>query len=173
MRGGCGVILFAAALGLSFSTVAAVYKWVDENGKTHYSDTPRDGARVITPRPNTENAVRFSAPPAAEADRQEQTADKIRVRILSPLDQQTLRDNSGNFKVTASVTPGKANIKYVLLIDGRAYGQPQKNGVFNPQGVDRGAHRLQVRAVDGQNTVLASSREITVYLHRFSNRFNK
>jgi len=36
------ILLFSLAISLSYSAVAKVYKWVDENGKVHYSDKPFD-----------------------------------------------------------------------------------------------------------------------------------
>ena len=172
MHKGCGVILFAIALGLSFSALATIYKWVDEDGKVHYSDKPREGAQVLTPNPNTENAIKFSVPHEAQVDDQQPTANNISVQILSPVDQQTLRNNSGDFTVTATVSPRAANTMNVLLMDGQAVGQPQKSSVFNLQGIDRGAHTLKIQVVDGQQRVVATSPEITIFLHRFSKHFN-
>ena len=176
MHKGCGVvILLAVILGMSFHAFAAIYKWVDKDGKVHYSDTPRDGAQLVTPNPNTENAIKFSVPKASRVQQQATTASDIQVQILSPVDQQTLRDNRGNFSVSSIVTPSTANahVKYVLLLDGQAIGQPQQQGVFELEGIDRGQYQLKVQVIDSQNTVLASSPEITVYLHRFSKHFNQ
>jgi len=37
---------------------AAVYRWIDENGKTHFSDKPHENAKQITiKKPNTTNLV--------------------------------------------------------------------------------------------------------------------
>ena len=42
--------LVLAGLLAATSVMAEAYKWVDEDGVTHYSDVPREGAEVIIPQ---------------------------------------------------------------------------------------------------------------------------
>jgi uncharacterized protein DUF4124 len=77
------VLLLVAVAPFASTTAAAdVYKWVDKNGRTHYSDQiPAKGARVLavtdrlslySPEPAVAQALQASAgrtPPAALADR--------------------------------------------------------------------------------------------------------
>ena len=44
------MLAFTALVLASLSAESAIYKWVDRNGKTHFSDAPPDtGAQEITP----------------------------------------------------------------------------------------------------------------------------
>ena len=172
MHKGCGwFISLLLVLGLNVSAFAAIYKWIDKDGKVHYSDTPRDGAQIVKPKPNTENSIRFSVPVVSEPEQQELATPLSSVQISSPIDQQTIRNNNGDFTVSAFVTPISTRLQYVLLLDGKAVSQPQKHGVFSLKNIDRGEHKLQVILVNGNKSPVIKSNEITVYVHRFSKLF--
>jgi hypothetical protein len=44
---------FAAALALSFATVAQQFKWVDKDGRVQYGDSPPPGVKATPLRPPT------------------------------------------------------------------------------------------------------------------------
>jgi hypothetical protein len=41
------VLLFAASAAMSSAAMAEVYKWVDKEGRVHYSDRPEPGAVIL------------------------------------------------------------------------------------------------------------------------------
>ncbi len=156
------------ALGLSFSAFATIYKWVDKNGKVHYTDQPRRGAEVVKPKSNTENSITFITPKVTVPKSLDAAPIEHSVKIISPSDQQTIRDNNGNFTVTASTSTPDRHLRYILLLDGTPVGQPQKAAAFSLQNVDRGEHKLQMVLVKSNNKPVAISPLVTVYVHRAS-----
>jgi len=60
----CLVVFFVL---ISFNTYAQLIKWVDANGKVHYSDSPPpDDVKAETLHISTSHAASSSAPPAAK-----------------------------------------------------------------------------------------------------------
>ncbi|RYV02938.1 DUF4124 domain-containing protein [Shewanella sp. OPT22] len=171
-KGSDWLICLMIALISSFSAVATVYKWVDKDGKVHYSDVPRKGAEVVKPNPRTENTFKFVAPLMPKKQPKKETiGTEINVKITSPTDQQTIRDNRGNFTVTSSTSVPKHGLNYLLIMDGKPVAGPQRHGSFSLSNVDRGEHKLRVSLVDRDNKAIATSEVVTIYLHRFSKLF--
>ena len=88
------------------------------------------------------------------------------IQLLSPADQQTLRDNQGNMTVVASASRKLSQGHSARLrLDGDIYGRPQAQLTWPLTNIDRGSHTLQVELLK-HGKVIASSEEITVFLHR-------
>ncbi|MCL1080122.1 DUF4124 domain-containing protein [Parashewanella spongiae] len=162
-------------LGLLLLTAiadAAIYKWTDKNGKVHYSDTPIDGAEVVTPAENTLNKINRSkvSPTPSITPKVNQTS--YQVHIVSPQDQAALRVNNGDFDVNARVSPKLSDSQTLqLTVDGTRYGEPQRHGYFSLTNVDRGEHVIVVQLLSAEGKVLVQSQPTTVYVHRFSKLF--
>ncbi len=61
-------IMLGAVLALAtFSAQAAVYKWVDQNGKTHYSDKPVQNAEQVKVGPGAKTEAPDADPKEGEA----------------------------------------------------------------------------------------------------------
>ncbi len=159
-----------------------IYTWEDDQGITHFSDQPRSGAtRVelnILPAIESESHKSLPVTPSdntasgsteATEFRDTQTAQAATtIRLLSPLDQQTLRDNEGIINVSVATTQQlDKDHSTQLLLDGTRYGQPQTQLNWRLSNVDRGSHTLQAQVLNN-GKVIASSEVITVYLHRAS-----
>ncbi len=56
------LILLLISIFLCSQVLAEVYKWVDENGKVHFSDQPQQGAQQI--QVNTKSVVHSSSGPS-------------------------------------------------------------------------------------------------------------
>ncbi|UTV27647.1 DUF4124 domain-containing protein [Photobacterium atrarenae] len=146
----------------------SIYTWQDEHGITHFSDMPRQGAETVALAPPA--TVTLSEPDEAHAPRQQQppALPPLSLALVSPTDQQTLRDNSGTVILSLSTNRPLAEHEQILvLLDGAPYAAPEASLHWQLHNIDRGSHRLQVQAVkDGK--VIASSQAITVFLHRAS-----
>lgn len=93
------VVLLAAVLSAA-AAAGPIYKWVDEDGVTHFSDEPRRGASVLkygTGRAKSSSsagpraAAGTTTPPAAAASPTPQSAD-----VAEVLDGDTLRLKDGS-----------------------------------------------------------------------------
>ncbi|MFC1518450.1 DUF4124 domain-containing protein [Pseudomonadota bacterium] len=148
---------------------ATVYRWVDEQGNVHYSDQPRENAEQIELSENTQNSV--AAPTVIETDSSPKEAKPVeyRVRIVNPTQEETIRNNNGNFTVVASAAPElPSGFLMALYIDDLLYGQPQASSIFNVTEVNRGEHNLVVKVLTQNGKVLASSSPRKIFLHQAS-----
>jgi hypothetical protein len=162
-------ILMIALLILSTNCLATVYRWVDENGKVHYSDEPKANAEVIEINEETQNSIAIKTPPKATIAPKEDTQISYKISIVSPQEEATIRDNNGEFTVNVSVSPQlPRGVKMILLVDGVAALEPQTSPIFKLTGIYRGEHNLVVNVVTQNGKVLASSSPRKIFLHQAS-----
>ena len=173
------LMLVATALAMS-PAGAAKYKWVDDEGATHYSDTPPPGHAPedvelkdaelpeITPAAPYLPAVKLS--PAGTSN-SKKSALKYSVQILSPENDAALRNNAGTVSVSVRVDPPiEDKGVVVLMMDGKPVGK-NSTGSFTLQNVDRGTHTLSARLESNRGAVLAESSSISFTLKRHSSLF--
>ncbi|MFT6978067.1 MAG: hypothetical protein ACJAZA_001786 [Shewanella psychromarinicola] len=163
------LIILIGLLLLSAQSLATVYRWVDENGKVHYSDEPKNNAEAIDLNENTQNNITINIPKKLNVTPTTETQINYTISITSPQQEATVRDNNGNFTVSASVAPElPRGVLLTLLIDGVIIAQPQVSPVFQLTGINRGEHSLVVNAVTQSGKVLASSSPRKIFLHQAS-----
>ncbi|MGL4447610.1 MAG: DUF4124 domain-containing protein [Shewanella sp.] len=152
---------------LSTLAQATVYKWIDKDGKVHYSDEPHPNAQIVELKDKTLNQV---ALPAAQVNPDTRPSfEEIRysVNITSPEEEATIRDNNGEFEVIATITPEiKSQYLMVLKLDGKPIGPPQMGGIFKLTHVERGEHILIAEVMTQNGKVFASSSPRKIFLHQ-------
>ncbi|UXI01197.1 DUF4124 domain-containing protein [Photobacterium sp. TY1-4] len=151
-------------------SATSVYTWQDTQGVTHFSDLPQPGATPLLLDPPATLTLSQPAPTTPPAQPEPATLPPLLLTLDSPADQQTLRDNRGIIAVTLSANRPLAQDEQVLvLLDGAPYAAPQATLTWQLHNIDRGSHRLRAQVLkDGK--VIASSQDITVFLHRASVR---
>ena len=152
---------------LSLFAQATVYKWVDKDGKVHYSDEPHPNAEVVELKEKTLNQI--ALPPVKNDVDDSQVIQQIQYQVVitSPTEEETVRDNNGDFQVTATVTPEiKSQYLMALKLDGQTVGQPQVGGIFQLKNIDRGEHTIVVDAMTQNGKVFASSSPRKIFLHQ-------
>ncbi|MFV0596212.1 DUF4124 domain-containing protein [Shewanella sp.] len=152
---------------LSLLAQATVYKWVDKDGKVHYSDEPHPNAEVVELKEKTLNQI--ALPPVNNDSNDSQVIQQIQYQVIitSPVEEETVRDNNGDFQVTATVTPEiKSQYLMALKLDGQMVGQPQVGGIFQLTNIDRGEHTIVVDAMTQNGKVFASSSPRKIFLHQ-------
>jgi len=163
---------FLLPLVLAVACGADVYKWVDEDGNTIYSDEPHPEAEKLE---NVEIPVvdfpEPAAPPRArEAERKERRAPEYRaIRVTSPSQDATVRNTPGNVSVTVAVEPVLQNAyghRIALYLAGALQGEPGRRTSFQLQNVDRGTHTVSAAVLDADGKKLISSQPVTFHLHR-------
>ncbi|WP_440906127.1 DUF4124 domain-containing protein [Catenovulum sp. SX2] len=160
----CLTLLFALD-----AIAAKVYVYRNAEGVLVFSDTPHPDAEEISPKSKIESI------PSVTPTRQTNTADKqqqaetYQVRLVQPIDQATIRDNTGSVYVAVQVSPTyQAEHQVRVLLNGEAVIQPQNRSVFMLKDVYRGEHQLKVELLDVNGKVIASSKPRTFYMHRAS-----
>lgn len=160
-------LLYLTFMLASAFAQANVYKWVDKDGKVHYSDEPQANAQLVELNEKTFNNIAPPAQPRPITATQAIEEVRYQVNIVSPSEEETLRNNNGDFDVTVELTP-EINGQYLLAlkIDGELVGAPQASNTFKLTNVDRGEHILVVDAMTQNGKVFASSSPRKVFLHQ-------
>ncbi|WP_318488452.1 DUF4124 domain-containing protein [Photobacterium leiognathi] len=170
-------LIWTAASSAQASTI---YSWTDENGVVHFTDQPQTPDATAYPLSvtevsgNIEQTADTIAAQTTDVVVVEEPAKTITtVSLVSPMHEQTIRNNEGIINIHA-VTNSKLNnqTQAQLVLDGVVKGDPQTELTWTLDNVDRGSHQLQIQLVKG-GKVIASSDSITVYLHRATVKANK
>jgi len=164
-----------------FSTQAELYKWVDKNGETMYSDEPpHDNAQpLVPPALTTTPAIKYK--PKAKAETQEDKPEEKATRysqfkITSPGHNESLRANAGNITVKLAITPKldvKAGHTVSILVNSQTRIEGNTGLSVGLKNIDRGTHSIQAIIKNKQKKIIKSSNSITIHLQRFSKLHNK
>lgn len=167
-------LALAVCLFVACGTVLAqkVYKVIQPDGTVLFTDSPPAGedAEQVEVQPiNTTPGLTsprdaFDDSPAAELEQ-----GYAEIRITSPADDASIRDNAGNVKVDVELSPGlRDGDKVELKLDGQSIGGGKKTA-FTLTDIDRGSHSLQALVKNSAGKVVARSASITFTLQRRSN----
>jgi hypothetical protein len=140
---------------------ATVYKWVDAQGITHYSDQPHPQAQEIDVQPR--NVV--SSPPQATAN---STAAKpangaegtrYQCAVTRPENDEVFLNTStvsARVRLQPNLQPGD---QVVITVDGKRLNQPTVGDDFVMTEVERGSHTLLMAVYDrsGKQQLCAAS----------------
>ena len=152
--------LMSVACAVAFS--ATVYRWVDENGVTHYSDQPHENAEKVT----------VSAPQTYSAPHQSQSTNSssqptpagptYSCSITQPANDDTF-PNTTAVIATAQASPvPREGDKVILVFDGsRVENFPPGGGAYQLGNVDRGTHTLQAQVEDSTGKVVCQSSTVS------------
>lgn len=168
------LIFLALCLLLAAQATAEVWRWVDENGVVHFSDTPREGAVQVdvseASRPTGAQVFRDTRPRASdEVDAAEEDApfhyDSL--SITSPGAEETLWNIEGTLNVSIALSPGLQPGHQV-----RVYfnGEPRLEATtsFTINEVWRGVHNIQVEVIDQTGKLMIRSRPNRFYVQQSS-----
>ncbi|MDB6042847.1 MAG: hypothetical protein JWM63_1398 [Gammaproteobacteria bacterium] len=162
------IILFTLLSIVCTAAIAAtVYKWVDENGVTHFSDQPHENAQKVQlaapqtysapPREAAPASSRRTAPPSPAPAYQS-------CALVAPADDQTLPNA---LSITASVQllpTQRAGDQVLLLLDGTRVPGLATTGPSFTIPVERGSHSLQAVVQDSDGHVVCQSSGVTFHV---------
>ncbi|CAI4150878.1 conserved hypothetical protein [Alteromonas macleodii] len=148
-----------------------IYKVVGKDGSVTYTNKPQQNAEPLAFDVKTQNVVtaaKVTPPPPAKP-----AAPKpnYRVVIKSPAPEATIRNNLGEFTISAA-QPGAPKAPIYRLIFDDAPLASNSSGVFKLTGIHRGAHTYKVELTNNTGKTLASSPLQTLYLHQASALIN-
>jgi Domain of unknown function (DUF4124) len=161
-------LLTMLCLTLAMTTVAEVYRSVDENGNVVFTDQPSPDAELIevdelqTIKPPPVGDFKYTPPPAKPEPKYTD------ISITSPQHDAAIRDNGGNVTVNIATQPGlRGNDMLVLYLDGKEIMLGKSNAkAFS--GLDRGSHQLRAVIKDADGRIQLSSQSVTFHLLRHS-----
>jgi hypothetical protein len=149
-----------------------VWKWVDEKGVTHFSDSPVPGATKMelnssAPRSSTEPAPTYT--PAPTTTRPTGPAYS-RLVVESPQPDESVINAGGKVTVRLASTPALAQDHIVTVyIDGaRVEGFPPNGMSYELSDVPRGSHTLKFVVSTRQGEMVQESPTTTFHVRQES-----
>lgn len=165
-------MLLSSVLTLAIPVSAGIYKSLDAEGNTVYSDTPSIGAEKITPPPisTIESGPALEpAQPGTEDQSTKPPTSYTRFSISQPKNDDVIWDNQGSIPLSMTLEPAldTANGHGVwVYIDGTALVKKSPSLVQPISGIDRGTHRIRAEIRDGADKVLMRTKTISVHLKK-------
>jgi hypothetical protein len=157
-----------ALVACTVASAATVYKWVDENGVTHFSDQPHENAQKVELKaPQTFSAPKTSTP--SRPTPPTQPAQKVyqSCGMSEPSNDQVFLNTdtvSAGTSVQPAVRPGDT---VLVTMDGAPVpGVPANGGQFTISPVDRGEHTIQMVVKDPSGTTVCSSPSVTFHVRQ-------
>ena len=158
--------LLFALIFFWFPASAGIYKWVDENGKVHYSDQEQAGSEEVklpatatyTPAASTEEKV-HKGPDKAHS--------YTEVSIVQPKINEKLLSYEGDVQVSIELVPGlQSGDSITVYLDDKVLLKGQTQTSLTLVGVNHGSHTLRVTVFDNNAKPLISSKSIIFHLWR-------
>lgn len=157
-------LLACLLLALALPVSAQIYKYIDANGNTVFTNQPPDGTpaeSVNLPPTNTVDMQTPSIPADTSDNSSAQSAAPYSVLSLTGIpDDEAMRANNGTFVVGVSIQPRlQPGHRLRLILDGEPYGQASNVPSLQLTNVDRGEHSLAVAVVAGERIIQQSATE--------------
>ncbi|MCX7554269.1 DUF4124 domain-containing protein [Marinicella sp. S1101] len=180
IKTGLMLFLLCSAFGVQAQEEKKIYKYTDENGVTHYTETkPSEEYKeadlpelsVVPSRPvnNSSENVRTSG---SEKDQEDDPEVVREFQLLEPVKEQNLWGTGG--KLTAKVSPltaaQKASHQVQFIIDGEKQ-KPADASTQVFENIYRGEHTVQGLLVNRYNQkVIKRTEKITFFMHQNSKK---
>lgn len=153
------------------SSAKTVYKTVQNDGSIIYSDIPREGSTPVQFETiNSAIIPAMSNPKLMNLKEQLKKTPQYEIRIFSPSEQQTLRNNAGDVQVNFEIRPDYTG-KFILLLDNQEV-KTEGRTQLTLHNIERGEHMIEVKLLDNTGKIFASSNKQTFYLHKASALIN-
>ena len=139
------VTLLPLTLWLLSSVAMAdtVYKWVDANGVTHYSDQPNPGAKAIEVPPTNVVSTEPVAPPDGSKSANASSGPSYQCALSRPENDEVFLNTStiaAQLRVNPELVSGG---QVVIAIDGRRVPNLSTTGMdFAIPNIERGTHTV-------------------------------
>jgi hypothetical protein len=140
---------------------ATVYKWVDENGVTHYSDQPHENAEKVRVEPPQTYKPGPLPRSSSNAPAQE-ASNAYQCQVVAPANDSTFPNTySVDTAVQIVPAPHSGDQAFLLLDGARVPNFPPMGGSFRIANIDRGQHTLQAVVQDENGKLLCQSANVS------------
>jgi len=164
-------VLVLLGLLASATALAQAYTWVDEEGVTHYSDRPEEGARQVNLSEysrNTGTQLYRPRPAAAQSDDAEEETGPFKYESLvvaSPAAEETLWNIEGILNVSLALSPGlQSGHRVRVYFDGQA--RDVSGTSIQLEEVYRGVHNIQAEVIDETGKLMIRSQTNRFYVQQ-------
>ncbi|GIZ12598.1 DUF4124 domain-containing protein [Pseudomonas sp. NCCP-436] len=157
-------LLACLLLTLALPASAQIYKYIDANGNTVFTNQPPDGSAaesVTLPPTNTMQApTTASDNQGSETESSEAQAPYNLLRLIGIPDEEAIRSNNGSFIVSVEIQPRlQPGHLLRLILDGQPYGQASNVTSLQVTEIGRGEHSLAVAVMQGERIIQQSPSE--------------
>ena len=162
-------LLFISLIIVPSAYAETVYKAVDADGNTVFSDVPSEGAEEI--KVKEAQAINIPKVRSFKLSPPEDNSKKFnytKLAIISPENGSTIHGGEGNVNITVTLEPGLTEMDVMVLfmdgkemLSGRA---PQ----FLLTNVDRGTHSISVAVKNKVDKELKRSAKVTFHVRKTS-----
>jgi hypothetical protein len=161
-------LLLLLALAVATASARDVWKWVDKNGVTHYSDQPVPGATKIEVRAGNIAAAPSSnatspSPAAPAASSQDAGPAYRNFEIWRPSPNESIINTGGQVDVEIRIEPAVQPLHTLsLYLDGKLVtGFPPNTLSYGLTEVPRGTHSVTAVVVDRSGKAIQQSGQVT------------
>lgn len=165
-----GTLFTLMCCACAVASAGTVYKWVDENGITHYSDQPHQSAQKVDVQSQAPvGSVATPAPAARDAANSASStaAAYSSCAIVAPTPEQVFLNT---FSVTTRIyvqPPMRTGDQVIVALDGKPVEElPTVGTEFTLNQIDRGTHSVQVTIRDSSGKTVCSSESVTFYIRQ-------
>jgi len=149
---------------------AEAYKWVDEDGVTHYSDRPEEGAETIDlsgySRSTGARLYRNTTPAAEETATENAAPFRYEsLSVTSPGAEETLWNIEGILNVSLALSPPlQSGHRIRVYFDGEP--RMVNGSSFQIEEVWRGVHNIQAEVIDETGKLMIRSQTNRFYVQQ-------
>jgi hypothetical protein len=164
-----GAALWCVVLAASGATT--LYKWVDADGVTHYSDRPEPGAQKVKIAP-AQTYKGGMQPTTADSRPRPTTATATassytRLEIMGPEDGAVLWNTGGRVAIVAALEPALADGHQLwFVVDGKSK-QASAEGTAEVEA-SRGSHTVVASVTDATGAELITSAPVSFVVRQTS-----
>jgi len=164
-------IIATFALLAAAAASADVWRWVDDEGVVHFSDTPRAGAELVDvseSRQSTGAQIYRNTAPAGTDDEEQAEEQPFKydsLTISSPGAEETLWNIEGTLSVSLALSPGlQSGHRVRVYHNGEA--QMVNSTSFTLNEVWRGTHNIQAEVLDETGRLMIRSQNNRFYVQQ-------
>ena len=166
-------LLFIIALLPWLTASAAIYKSVQPDGSVLYTDhPPRPDSQAVELTPL--QSIKPVSPASTQAEPEPTESvqkDYSQLEITRPLNDETIRDNSGHIDVEYNLSPPlrtEDGHTVTITLDGQSIATGITSSSVSLENVSRGTHSLEVQAVGKDGAAIIAAKPVTFHLLRSS-----
>ena len=132
---------------------AEIYRWVDEDGRVHFSDRRNPGSEKLEPKISHSAKTEPVSQLGPDSPEALFLGPYSALEILSPAANETLTQETNSVSVSLLIDPPLIQgHQLTLLLDGVALSVAEAATQFKLSGADFGSHQMQLRihGIDGR-----------------------
>ena len=159
------MLLLVVGVALSSGVNAGkIYKIVNEDGTITYSDQPTPGSIEVDFASNTTTVVQNPTTKTKQViSIKQKEAVEHTLTVNSPSVDETIRNNTGNISISATVTPNAPGHYELSLHEKKLR---STSGTFLVKDLARGEYSYQINFVSTSGKVIASSSVRRFFMHK-------